>query len=315
MRTKRLGNSDMHITPVGFGAWAIGGAGWEYGWGAQDDRQSLAAIHRALELGINWIDTAAVYGLGHSEELVAKALRGWSGPRPYVFTKCGMPWDERRQIHYSLQAQSVRRECEQSLRRSGPTSSTSTRSIGPPTIWPRPRKVGGPCRRSRPRAKSDGSVSPISASTSSRPRKPSPASLPSSPRYSLIRREAEPELLPFCQEQGIGVIVYSPMASGLLTGAMTRARAAALPPDDWRSRKPEFREPDLSKNLALVERLRKVGALHGRSPGEIAIAWVLRQPAVTAAIVGGRRPEQVEGIIGAADFRLDPADLREIENA
>ena len=313
MQTRKLGNSDLQITPLGFGAWAIGGAGWQYGWGAQDDRQSLAAIRRALELGINWIDTAAVYGLGHSEELVAQALRDWSGPRPWVLTKCGMVWNDRREIAYSLRAKSIRLECEDSLRRLGvdvldlyqvhwPANDGAETEEGWTTLAEL-RAEGkvrwlGVSNFSLEELKKAQRIAPITSLQ---------------PPYSLVRREVEAELLPFCQREGIGVIVYSPMASGLLTGAMTRARAAALPPDDWRRRNPEFQEPKLSKNLALVERLRTVAARHERSPAETAIAWTLRHPAVTGAIVGARSAAQVEGIVGAAHFRLTEAELAEIE--
>jgi aryl-alcohol dehydrogenase-like predicted oxidoreductase len=313
MQTRRLGNSDLHITPIGFGAWAIGGAGWQYGWGAQDDRQSLAAIRCALESGINWIDTAAVYGLGHSEELVGAALGQWSGPRPHIFTKCGMPWNQQREISYSLRADSVRRECEMSLRRLGvevidlyqihwPAADLAETQQGWATLakLQAEGKVRwiGVSNFSLQELKEAQSIAPVTSLQ---------------PPYSLIRREIEAQLLPFCQQQGIGVIVYSPMGSGLLSGAMTRQRAATLPADDWRSRKPDFQEPALSKNLALVERLRAVGARHGRSPGETAIAWTLRHPAVTGAIVGARSAAQVQGVIRAAEFRLDEAEIAELE--
>jgi len=313
MRSGKLGNSDLDITAVGFGAWAIGGAGWQYGWGAQDDRESEAAIRRALELGINWIDTAAAYGLGHSEELVAAALRRWSGSRPYLFTKCGRPWNERGEIGYSLRAESVRRECEASLRRlrvevidlyqiHWPTSDLAETEEGWATLakLQAEGKVRwiGVSNFNLEELKRIQAIAPVTSLQ---------------PPYSLIRREIEGGLLPFCRQQGVGVIVYSPMGSGLLTGAMTRARAATLPTDDWRSRNPDFQEPKLSKNLALVERLRAVGARHGRSPGETAIAWTLHHPAVTGAIVGARSAAQVEGIVGAAQFRLDEAEVAELE--
>jgi aryl-alcohol dehydrogenase-like predicted oxidoreductase len=313
MRTRQLGNSDLRITPIGFGAWAIGGPGWQYGWGAQDERQSLAAIARALEAGINWIDTAAVYGLGHSEEVVAAALRQWPGPRPYIFTKCGMPWNQRCEIGYSLRADSVRQECENSLRRLGVDVIDLYQIHWPTDDWAETEEGWTALAKLR----AQGKVRWLGVSNFSlQELKKAHAIAPVTslqPPYSLIRREIEADLLPFCREQGIGVIVYSPMASGLLTGAMTRERAAALPPDDWRSRRPDFQEPKLSKNLALVERLRAVGARHGRSPGDTAIAWTLRHPAVTAAIVGARSAAQVEGILGAAEFQLDPADIAELE--
>ena len=313
MNTRKLGNSDLHITPVGFGAWAIGGGDWQFGWGAQDDDQSVAAIHRALELGVNWIDTAAVYGLGHSEEVVARALREWQGARPYVFTKCGMVWDAQRKVDYSLKAGSVRRECEASLRRLGvdvidlyqihwSADDLAETEEG----WAEMAKLQkegkvrwiGVCNFSAAELGAVRSIAPVTSLQ---------------PPYNLIRRGIEAELLPWCERAGVGTIVYSPMASGLLTGAMTRERAAALPANDWRGHNAEFQEPKLSQNLALVERLKGIAARHGRTPGEAAIAWTLRQPAVTGAIVGGRNPKQVEGIVGAADFRLSAEEIAELE--
>ncbi|HEY5910298.1 MAG TPA: aldo/keto reductase [Verrucomicrobiae bacterium] len=315
MELRRLGNSDLRITPIGFGAWAIGGGGWQFGWGPQNDRESIAAIHRALELGINWIDTAAVYGLGHSEETVRTALRDWSGPRPYVFTKCGMVWNDKRQIDYSLRRASLRRECENSLRRLAvdaidlyqihwPVDDLAETLEGWQTLsdLQKEGKVRwiGVSNFSPEELQRSAALSPVTSLQ---------------PPYSLLRREAESELLPYCSQHGIGTIVYSPMASGLLTGAMSRQRAASLAPDDWRRQNPEFQEPKLSRNLALVERLRAVGQRHGRSPGEVAIAWTLRQPAVTGAIVGARNAGQVDGIIGAGTFRLTAAEIAEIEVA
>jgi aryl-alcohol dehydrogenase-like predicted oxidoreductase len=313
MHTRKLGNSDLYITPVGFGAWAIGGSGWEFAWGSQDDADSIAAIHRALELGVNWIDTAAVYGMGHSEEVVARALATWSGPRPYVFTKGGLRWDERGQVYNVLKADSIRRECEDSLRRlrvevidlyqiHWPTSSAAETDEGWATMAQLQREG-----KVRWIGVSNFDVEQIQRALAIAPI----TSL--QPPYSLIRREIEVESLPFCQREGIGVIVYSPMASGLLTGAMTPERAANLPKDDWRRRDPEFNEPKLAQNLALVERLRAVGARHGRSPGEVAIAWTLRHPAVTGAIVGARSAKQVEGVMGAGDFRLSEEEIAAIE--
>ena len=313
MHTRKLGNSDLSITPVGFGAWAIGGSGWEYAWGTQDDADSIAAIHRALELGVNWIDTAAVYGMGHSEEVVARALAAWSGPRPYVFTKCGLRWDERGQVYPVLKADSIRRECEDSLRRlhveaidlyqiHWPTGSATETDEGWATLaqLQREGKVRwiGVSNFDVEQLRRTLAIAPITSLQ---------------PPYSLIRRAIEAEILPFCQRQGLGVIVYSPMASGLLTGAMTRERAANLPKDDWRHRDPEFNEPKLSQNLELVERLRAVGAWYGRSPGEVAIAWTLRHPAVTGAIVGARSAMQVEGVMRAGDFRLSEEEIAAIE--
>jgi aryl-alcohol dehydrogenase-like predicted oxidoreductase len=310
MKTKRLGNSDLLITPVGFGAWAIGGSGWEFGWGEQDDKQSVAAIHRALDLGVNWIDTAAVYGMGHSEEVVAFALRTWPGPRPYVFTKCGLRWDDQGYVHRDLSAASIRRECEDSLRR------LNMDAIDLYQIhWPTEDLEEGWSAMAQ--LQKEGKVRWIGVSNFNveelrRAQKIAPVTS-LQPPYSLVHREAEQEVMPYCRSNGTGVIVYSPMASGLLTGAMTRERAATLPPNDWRSRDVEFQEPRLSRNLALVERLREVGAPHGRPPGQVAISWTLRNPAVTGAIVGARSPKQVEGIIGAAELQLTDEEVAEIE--
>jgi aryl-alcohol dehydrogenase-like predicted oxidoreductase len=312
MKTKKLGNSDLNITPIGFGAWAIGG-NWQFGWGAQEDADSIGAIHRALELGINWIDTAAIYGLGHSEEVVATALVDWPHERPLVFTKCGMIWNDQGAVDYSLKAKSIRTEVENSLRR------LKVETIDLYQIhWPADdlaETVEG--WQTLAALKKEGKVRWIGASNFSvaelqAAQKTAPVTS-LQPPYSLVKPEAENELLPFCGQEKIGVIVYSPMASGLLTGAMTRERTHALPAEDWRSRNPEFQEPKLSQNLALVDRLRRVAKRHGRTPGEVAIAWTLRQPAVTGAIVGARRPDQLDGIIGAGDFQLIPDEIAEIE--
>ena len=313
MKRRRLGNSDLEITPIGFGAWAVGGGDWQFGWGDQDDKQSIAAIHRALELGVNWIDTAAVYGLGHSEEVVREALRQWHGARPYVFTKCAMVWNEKREVHTSLRADSIRRECEASLRRLGVdvidlyqihwSSDVLAETVEGWTTLARLQKEGkvrwiGVSNFSVEEMQKAQAIAPITSLQ---------------PPYSLIRRDMESAQLPYCQREGIGVIAYSPMASGLLTGAMTRERVASLPKNDWRTRNPSFQEPKLSENLAVAERLRVVGARHDRSPGEVAIAWTLRHQAVTAAIVGARNAKQVDGIIGAMDFRLTTEEIAEVE--
>ena len=312
MKTKLLGNSDLAITPVGFGAWAAGGS-WEFGWGAQDDAQSVAAIHRALELGVNWIDTAAVYGLGHSEEVVARALREWRGQRPYVFTKCGMIWNDKGEIGYSLREKSVRAECEASLRRLKTdvidlyqihwSADDLAETVEGWTTLAALQKEG----KVRWIGVSNFSVEELQ-------KVQGVARLTSlQPPYSPLKREVESAQLPWCLREKVGVIVYAPMASGRLTGTLTRERMAALPKEDWRTKNPEFQEPNLSKNLALVEKLRAVGAKHGRSPGEVAIAWTLRNPAVTGAIVGARNPKQVEGTIGAMDFRLTSEEIERIE--
>jgi aryl-alcohol dehydrogenase-like predicted oxidoreductase len=316
VQTKKLGNSDLQITRIGFGAWAAGGPGWEFSWGAQDDADSITAIHRSLELRVNWIDTAAVYGMGHSEEVVARALKGWRGARPYVFTKCVLRWDAAGKISPNHSAASIRQECEDSLRR------LETDVIDLYQIhWP-PRDNGPSLEeawQSLAALQKEGkvrwiAVSNFDAAQIRRAQAIAPVTS-NQPPYSIIRRAIEAEVLPFCQQNGIGVISYAPMASGLLTGTMTRERAAALPADDFRSRNPEFREPRLSKNIELVERLRAVGARHGRGPGEVAIAWVLKNPAVTGAIAGARSAKQIDGIVGAADLHLSPQEIAEIEGA
>ena len=312
METKTLGNSDLRITPVGFGTWAVGGD-WEFGWGPQDDGQSVAAIHRALELGMNWIDTAAAYGLGHSEEVVARALQGWRGQRPYVFTKCGRIWNAQGKVDYSLRRESIRRECEASLRRlktdlidlyqiHWPADDINETIEGWTTLLA--LQMEGKVRW----------VGLCNASVEEMEKLQRVAHITSlQPPYSLIRRDVETAQLPWCEKENVGVIVYSPMASGLLTGKMTRQRIGALPKTDWRTRNDQFKEPKLSENLKLVDRLRTVGRQRGRSPGEVAIAWTLRNPAVTGAIVGARNPKQVDGIIGAIDFRLTTSEIEEIE--
>jgi len=316
MQTRKLGNSDLKITPVGFGAWALGGTGWEFAWGSQDDADSIAAIHRALELGVNWIDTAAVYGLGHSEEIVARALREWRGPRPHVFTKCILRWNEKGKIWKGFSPESIRRECEDSLRRLQVESIDLYQMHWPPD-------EGKPgieeAWQTLVALKSEGKVrwigvSNFNAAQIQRAEKIEQVTS-MQPPYSLIRRQIEAETLPYCEKRGIGVISYAPMASGLLTGAMTGERAAALPADDFRSRNPEFREPRLSKNIELVERLRQVGARHGRTPGEVAIAWTLRNSAVTGAIVGARNAKQAEGVMRAGELKLSAEEIAEIEGA
>jgi len=311
VQTKQLGHSDLHITPLGIGTWAIGGPGYAFAWGSQDDNDSVAAIRKAMDAGLNWIDTAAVYGLGHSEEIVARALDGVSN-RPYVFTKCERAWNERREIRPSLKAESIRRECEASLRR------LKVDAIDLYQIhWPEPDEDIEEGWIEMARLKQEGKVRNIGVSNFNADqlgRAWSIAPIASlQPPYSLLDRRIEKDVLPFCQEHSIGVIAYSPMKSGLLSGAMTRERAADLPKDDWRSRNPEFQEPRLSRNLQLVELLHQIGMRHSLSPGDVAIAWTLANPLVTAAIVGVRRPDQVSGVIGAATFRLNQAELDEIQ--
>jgi aryl-alcohol dehydrogenase-like predicted oxidoreductase len=311
MKTRQLGTSELHITPIGFGSWAVGGGGYQFGWGPQDDEQSIAAINHALDLGINWIDTAAVYGLGHAEEVVARALKG-RAERPYIFTKCERVWNEHGEIGGSLKAQSIRRECENSLRR------LQVDVIDLYQIhWPDPEADIEEGWSAMAELKKEGKVRYIGVSNFNvgqmrRAMEIAPiASL--QPPFSMIKRDIEKDILPFCQEQHIGVIVYSPMASGLLTGSMTRERIARLPDDDWRRSDAEFREPRLSRNLELVETLNEIAFVHNVTPGVVAIAWTLQHQGVTGAIVGARRPEQVDGIIAAAEFRLRDSETAQIE--
>jgi aryl-alcohol dehydrogenase-like predicted oxidoreductase len=313
MRTRQLGNSDLQITPLGIGAWAIGGGGWNGSMGPQNDSDSIPAIHAALDHGINWIDTAALYGLGHSEEMVGRALKGRAS-RPYVFTKCERVWDANGKIGACLKAESIRRECEKSLRR------LQCEVIDLYQIhWPEPDEDIEEGWTELARLKKEGKVRCIGVSNFSmtqmkRAQRIAPiTSL--QPPYSIITREIENEILAFASRNNIGVIVYSPMSAGLLTGAMTRERVANFAAEDWRRNLPNFQEPLLSRNLKLVERLREIGSRHGRTPGEVAIAWTLSDRSVTGAIVGFRSVRQVLGIIGAAEFRLLQGEMSEIDNA
>ena len=314
MQTRKLGNSDLHITPVGYGAWAIGGSGWQFAWGSQNDNDSIAAIHRSLELGVNWIDTAAVYGLGHSEDVVARALKTWSGPRPYVFTKCGLRWDKQGNVRKVLSADSIQREVEDSLRRLSVDVIDLYQIHWPPDPDSAELEEGWSTLASLQR---QGKVQWIGGSNFNvhqLRRAQAMARVTSlQPQYSLIHREVEDRVLPYCLREGIGVVVYSPMASGLLTGAMTRERAAKLPKDDWRKNHPDFNEPQLSRNLALVELLREIGRAHNRSAGEVAIAWTLHNPAVTGAIVGARTARQAEGVMCAGELYLTDEEVTQIE--
>lgn len=300
----------MHLTRIGVGAWAMGGGGWAFAWGAQDDNDSVQAIRAALDRGINWIDTAAVYGLGHSEEVVARALEGRPN-KPLVFTKCARVWNEKREIGKSLKADSIRREAEASLRR------LNLDVIDLYQIhWPEPDEDIEEGWTEMAKLKEEGKVRYIGVSNFNvdqmkRAMKIAPiTSL--QPPYSLLAPEIEEKILPYVTENNIGVIVYSPMKSGLLSGSMTKERVAAMPEDDFRRRTPPFQEPRLSHNLALVELMREIGNRHGRTPGEVAIAWTLRRPEVTAAIVGMRSAKQVDGVIGAADFQLSDAEIGEL---
>lgn len=312
MEKRQLGNTDMQITRIGYGAWAIGGGQWEFGWGPQDDRESIAAIHRALEYGVNWIDTAAAYGLGRSERVVAEALKSVTN-KPYVFTKCSITWDDStREIDHSLKAASVRREVEGSLKR------LNVDAIDLYQIhWPNPDEEVEEGWQTLAELKEEGKVRYIGVSNFDvaqleRARAIAPVSS-LQPPYSLVKPEVAEEILPYCLANNIGVIVYSPMYSGMLTGAMTRERIAAFPDDDWRKTDDEFMEPRLTRNLALADLLVQIGRKHGRSAGEVAVAWTLRNPAVTGAIVGARRPSQVDGFIGAAEFAIPEEDLQQLD--
>lgn len=311
MEKRRLGNSDLEITRVGVGAWAMGGGGWAFAWGPQDDRDSIAAIHTALDRGVNWIDTAAVYGLGHSEEVVAQALEGRS-TRPYVFTKCERLWNERGEIRPSLKADSIRRECEASLRRL-----KAERIDLYQVHWPQPDEDIEEGWGAVAKLREEGKVRWIGVSNFNpeqmeRCRRIAPiTSL--QPPYSAVSPEIEEDILPYCERHGIGVIVYSPMKSGLLAGKMTRERLANLPQDDFRRRAPAFQEPQFSRNLELAELMGRVGARRGVSAGVVAIAWTLRHPAVSGAIVGMRSPEQASQVLAALEVRLDAEEIAEID--
>jgi aryl-alcohol dehydrogenase-like predicted oxidoreductase len=321
MNLRQLGNSDLHITPIGIGAWAMGGGNWEWSWGPQDDSDSMHAIYEGLESGLNWIDTAAAYGLGHSETVVGHALKNMPG-RAYVFTKCSLVWDETGQISHNLQAASIRRELEGSLKRL---------DVEQIDLY----QIHWPARHDAPESASPGSIEEAVSTlaemqrqgkiryigvsnfdTGQMKRALAVAPIDSvQPPYSLLARDVENSILPFAKNNHIGVIVYSPMYSGLLSGAMTSERIARLPEDDWRRRNPNFQEPLLSRNLRLVQTLRFIGDRYNASPGEVAIAWTLRNPAVTAAIVGVRTAKQVRGIAPAAWLRLSSAEAAEIEDS
>ena len=317
--TRPLGSSGLDITTVGFGAWAIGGGGWAFGWGPQDDADSLATMGRALELGINWIDTAAVYGLGHSEEVVGRLLRELpAGERPLVFTKCGLVWDERNRMAEArrvLRPDSIRKECEASLRR------LRIEQIDLYQFhWP--DETGTPVEDSwqaMVRLVEAGKVRAVGVSNFAvtlLERCEAIRHVHSlQPPFSLIRREAAEREIPWCAEHGTGVIVYSPMQSGLLTDTFTDSRVAALAVDDWRRRSLQFQQPALGRNLALRDALEPIARRHGATVSAVAVAWTLAWPGVTGAIVGARTPSQVDGWIGAATLELSAADLDEIAAA
>jgi aryl-alcohol dehydrogenase-like predicted oxidoreductase len=318
MTLRQLGNSDLHITRVGIGAWAIGGGKWEFGWGPQNDKDSIEAIHAGLDQGMNWIDTAAAYGLGHSETIVGRATKDLHEP-PYVFTKCSLVWDQDGKISHNLQAASIRREAEASLERL---------DVERIDLY----QIHWPAWKGQPEDASPGSieeamqalvalrhegkirhigVSNFSASQMARAQAVGPVTS-LQPPYSLLARDVETSILPFALRNRIGVIVYSPMYSGLLSGAMTRARIANFPGDDWRGNNPNFREPFLTQNLELVEILRRIGKRHNVLPGQVAIAWTLLNPAVTGAIVGVRTATQARESATAAGLHLSEQDVAEI---
>ena len=311
LETAQLGSTGLEITRVGFGAWAIGGGGWEFGWGPQRDVESIAAIERALELGVNWIDTAAAYGFGHSEDVVGRALEGLD-ERPYVFTKASLLEGPQRRVVHSLKRDSILREAHASLERLG-VEAIDLYQIH----WPMPEDQIEEGWAAFAELKEQGlvrhiGVSNFDAAQLRRIQSIAPVET-LQPQYSLVAREAEDEILPFAKREGIGVIVYSPMGSGLLSGGMTRERIESLPEDDWRKHDARFREPELSRHLALVERLEAVAERHGATAGAVAVAWTLRNPAVNGAIVGFRRPDQVDSIIAAAMIALDDEDIAWIE--
>ena len=316
MEKRKLGNSDMMITRVGLGAWAIGGS-WQWGWGAQDDSESVGAIRKAVELGVNWIDTAAAYGLGHSEEVVGAAVKEMpSCDRPYIFTKCGLCWNEAnnqsREAFPRLKADSVRREAENSLRR------LRAEVIDLYQIhWPNPNADIEEAWTELAKLKEEGKVRWTGVSNHSvkqmeRLEKIAPVTS-LQPPYNLINRAIEPDILPYCRKNDMGVIVYSPMASGLLTGKMTRERIASLPDDDWRKKDYNYTGAKLTENLKIVEKISAVAEKRGVPAAQVAIAWTLRHPAVTAAIVGMRKPSQAEKTVGAADLVLTDDEAAEIE--
>jgi len=290
----------------------MGGPGYAFAWGAQDDDESVQAIHAGLDVGMNWIDTAAVYGLGHSEEIVAKALAGMESP-PYVFTKCERVWNEAGEIGKSLKSDSLRKECEASLKRLG-VERIDLYQIH----WPEPDEDIEEGWTTLADLQREGKVRAIGVSNfnvGQMSRIADIASITSlQPPYNLLRRDVEQDTLPYCLEESIGVIVYSPMASGLLSGSMTRDRIASLPEDDWRSRSPAFKDPQLTLNLKRVEGLKEIGGLYGVSPGAVAIAWTLSNPAVTGAIVGLRRPDQVPGVAQAASLSLTEEEVAQLSN-
>jgi aryl-alcohol dehydrogenase-like predicted oxidoreductase len=313
MHIQQLGDTDLKLTRIGLGTWAIGGGNWKFGWGPQDDGDSIRAIHRALDQGINWIDTAPAYGLGHCEEVVGRALSEMA-QRPIIATKCGRCWDEQRQLFPRIKRESILAEAEASLRR------LKVDTIDLYQIhWPQPGEdieeaweaVNALIQSGKVRF---GGVSNFNRDQLARIQPIAPvASL--QPPYSMLVRGIEAEILPYCAQHHIGVIVYSPMQKGLLTGKVTQQWVDALASDDHRRNDPQFQQPRLSANLKLVEQLKAIAAGSGHTVAQLAIAWTLRRPEVTAAIVGARRPDQVDELVGAGDWQLSPEELQAIDSA
>ncbi len=310
MQKRELGNTDLELTTVGLGTWAIGGP-WQFGWGPQDDNEATAAILKALELGINWVDTAPIYGLGHSEELVGKALKQ-TRAKPFIATKCSLLWNEKREAIHCLKKESIRKECEASLQKLG-VEIIDLYQIH----WPDPEQDIEEAWEEMAKLKDQGKVRYIGISNFNveqikRVQKIAPvASL--QPPYSMLRREVEDELLGYCAVNNIGVVAYSPMQRGLLTGKFSQERLSGLALDDHRRRSPEFHDPQFTAILQLIEQLRPIAERNKKTLAQLAIAWVLCRPEVTAAIVGARRPSQIEETAPASDWNLSEQDIEEIE--
>ncbi len=306
MLTKRLGKSNLEISSVGLGAWAIGGP-WEWGWSDQNDDDSVNTIHKALDSGINWIDTAPIYGFGHSEEIIGQVLKETSH-KPFIFTKCGFFWGEDKKEFPSLKRDTILKEVDNSLMRLG-IDAIDLYQIH----WPNPEQDIEEAWETLAEIKETGKIRYIAVSNFSAEQMKRIANIApltsNQPPYSLIARRVEKEILPYCQENNIGVLCYSPMGSGMLTGKMTRERAANLPHDDWRNKKSDFKEPKLSRNLELVGLLRSIGEEHHVNPGAVAIAWTLANSAVTASIVGLRKPQQVQDALDGGNLELSLTEL------
>ena len=309
MRTRKLGNTDLVLTTVGLGTWAIGGP-WQFGWGPQDDKQALDTILRALEIGINWVDTAPVYGCGHSEQLVGKALKK-TAFKPLIATKCGLLWNDKRQKVSCLKSQSIRNECHQSLKRLG-VDCIDLYQIH----WPQPQEDITDALEQMVKLQKEGKIRYIGLSNFNIEQIELARQVAQiaclQPPYSMLHREIEQVLMPYCARQNIGIIVYSPLQRGLLTGKFSPERLAALPLDDHRRRNPDFQEPAFTSTLQLVEQLRPVADRSGVTLAQLAVSWVLRRPEVTAAIVGARRPEQIAETAPASDFELPAEDIEYI---